>query len=704
MAQVRVLRTVMTTVVAATTVVAVGSGMTGAWAGIPAGPRDLSIVGPAVRAASLVADDPQVLWEETFGDGDTVVALEDYIGVPAGPAPGAPPTRYTADPYWLSIDACNGMLVGPNSAMPSPTACVGSYGEFAGVMTKASALGNLTGTSATNRALSSNTTSGVGLTAGQIQLATVGQIQLPGASGRFITFSVDAAASGCTSAPPLLRFYLRDSANTEIPVSDSPINPCQDARYSTFLGVAKYDRFPSDSSILIDDTSIGIVLRNEQSTANGNDGAIDNIRIIDVTPRVVGDFASAVNPTGATTTLTLTVVNTSDLAAKDGWEFSQQLPAGVVVAGAPGGTCAGSATASGSLIAVTGGSLPSGTPTCTVTVPVTSSTGGLYTLPEPVTLGLDTDVSPSVAFSSFTVETTVDRAVVHPGESVTVTTRVRNTGGADYSVASPAAFTQSLAGFVDDASVVGSPSAGSISGGVLSWSGPLAVGAEQVITVTFVVGDDGDGQLTSTVSPGGSGGSCGPCSAAAAVGTFTVETTVDRESTVPGQQVTYEVTVANTGVADYDDEHPAAFSEDLSEVIDDAVFDGTVDIQRGTAARAAVPAAGQSSDEVSWSGPLAAGEVVVVTFVVTPDGGGRGDALLVATVTPTAAGGTCVERCSTRTVVDLTRPAVHTGGAAAPQGDPAFGLLALVLLSLAAASGALAIAVVRRDRERRKGE
>ncbi|MEU6576542.1 chaplin [Streptomyces sp. NPDC046805] len=142
---------------------------------------------------------------------------------------------------------------------------------------------------------------------------------------------------------------------------------------------------------------------NGQGDSYGNDHAFDNIRILDATPQLDKAFTPATIDQGGTSTLTMTVTNTSELAAKNDFAFTDSMPAGVRVASsAKASTTCGdgtvSAAAGGSSIALSGGDLAAGQKSCTVTVDVTADKAGTYVnrpeaittvglnLPDPATL------------------------------------------------------------------------------------------------------------------------------------------------------------------------------------------------------------------------------------------------------------------------------------------------------------------------------
>jgi uncharacterized repeat protein (TIGR01451 family) len=118
---------------------------------------------------------------------------------------------------------------------------------------------------------------------------------------------------------------------------------------------------------------------NNRGLASGNDGAFDNIQIVDVSPSLDKSFSPAVANPGDVVTLTFTVTNTTELAAKPGWSFTDNLPAGMAVAPSPNtaSTCDNSvvgATAGGTSVAFSG-DLQINEVSCTLSVDVTAGLG-----------------------------------------------------------------------------------------------------------------------------------------------------------------------------------------------------------------------------------------------------------------------------------------------------------------------------------------
>lgn len=601
---------------------------------------------------------PIQLYLENFENGTGVQEIESYVG-----ASGA---TYGADSYWLRAMRCNGFILAYGNVAQPTGYCNNLSGNWVAVRAMANALGYLSSpeTPTTNRAVSSNSSGfaennlfsqdGTVVPNNQREFATNANLSLP-VSNRFVTFSVDAAAQACGLAQPLLRFYLKDANNIEQAVSSSAINPCTSPQGTTRTidGVTvRSGTFAANGSMLMTGTTFGIVMRNEQAQTNGNDHAFDNIRVLDVTPQLDKSFAPTSVPVGGVSTLTLTVTNTSELAAKSGWAFTDDLPAGLVVAPTPnlGGSCvANRATSAGSsTIAITNGVLAVGQTSCTITVDVTSASP-TPSQPSPTTyqncaanisnvVGMNLPQCATVEFFSepeLTIEkTSTATADSRPGDVVEYTVTATNTGNRDYTASNPAVVFDDLSGVLDDATFNDDAEASigaepSFASPLLSWSGALVAGDSVSLTYSVTVGSAGDGALRNVswipddpadpVPPacdapvdGSDPVSGEPCATTIQpLPRLSVEKSAD-QATLPavGDQVIYTIVVTNDGPGDYTSTAPASAGDDLSDVLDDATFDdGSLTATVGTVDR--------SGSTISWSGPLAAGETVTITYSVT---------------------------------------------------------------------------------------
>lgn len=228
---------------------------------------------------------------------------------------------------------------------------------------------------------------------------------------------------------------------------------------------------------------------------------------------------------------------------------------------------------------------------------------------------------------------------------------------------------------LDDATLTGAPQSDTESvtvegpsNDVLAIRGTLAIGAEARITYTVTVkgsADRGDSVSRNFLVPPGTPPSdtCDPvteqCTVTPIQG-YTVAKASSAETTTPGAQVTYTITVANTGAVEYTDEAPASFEDDLSGVLDDATYNN--DVTSG---------AEISDRTLSWSGPLAVGEVVTITYSVTVNQPMSGDGLLRNAVVPDGPGGECdpAGECATETPVASYRVVKSASTQRAAVGD-----------------------------------
>src|SRR5262249_54726258 len=152
----------------------------------------------------------------------------------------------------------------------------------------AGSLGQFAGTGAgTNHALGWETAvSNPG--PNRVQLQTNTPVPVP--ANHFLTFSVDAADGSCNGLHALFAFFLLDGS-TATPTFGSPIEPC--ANPQAIFGEDHVGTYVTDSPVLFAGSSVGIRLVNAQGGAFGNDAAVDNIKILDVTPQLDKAFSAA---------------------------------------------------------------------------------------------------------------------------------------------------------------------------------------------------------------------------------------------------------------------------------------------------------------------------------------------------------------------------------------------------------------------------
>ncbi|MEU7524298.1 hypothetical protein AB0A74_01030 [Saccharothrix sp. NPDC042600] len=468
---------------------------------------------------------------------------------------GASGQTYTADTPYLTN--CNGNVVEFDSTDIAASNCNGNDGAFSGIRQMAHALGTFAGDSTPN---DNHVVSGwtlAAIPAGQTRvLELTPQISLA-AANRFIIASVDVVALTCT-APPVYTFAV--TSGTTSTTLGSSLNVCGTGVDNTVISVPAVGSAPardmraatltSDTAALVTGNTAGLVMRNLTTAAGGNDGSFDNVRILDATPQLDKSFSA---PVGGTSTLTLTVTNTSELAAKPGWSFDDDLPAGMTVVGTPTTTCpngVASVSSDGGTLSVTG-DLDTGMESCTVTASVQVTDPGTYTNgPSNITTsaGLNPPADATVAFAaSMTLEKSASpTAVTAAGDQVTYSFVLTNTG--DVEITNPTVTETAFTG-----------SGGSPTVTCPAEADPLSVGEEVTCTATYTVtqADLGRATIDNTATAAGTAGATSvttePSSASVTMpqtpSLSLVKTADPATVSAAGQSITYSFVVTNTGNA-----------------------------------------------------------------------------------------------------------------------------------------------------------
>ncbi|MGN7798282.1 DUF7507 domain-containing protein [Leifsonia sp. 22587] len=346
----------------------------------------LSAAGAAVPAQATVAGRPGVpqpptpLYTEDFSARNATAApidIVDYQGTPgtvyAPGISGAFSETYSADRNWQGAGGfCNGWIV--NASTPT---C--QNGLLHDLSTKLGRYQGMTAAAAaTNQAVAAATGGNPGP---GVQLLT--NTPIPAVAGHFYQvtalFGEASCPNGATTA--LERFTLLVDGQRNVVANN--LVPCTDPGRVDFGGGTVVA--PLKSSVLhlapTGSPKLQVEIYNAQGSGAGNDVAFDLPQILDVTPQLDKAFAPGSIASGGVASLTYTVTNTLELAAKAGWGFTDDLPAGLTTTGVTSSTCpAGTLTATpgGSTVTVTGGTLAAGQSSCSLTVQVTASAPGTY--------------------------------------------------------------------------------------------------------------------------------------------------------------------------------------------------------------------------------------------------------------------------------------------------------------------------------------
>jgi uncharacterized repeat protein (TIGR01451 family) len=284
-------------------------------------------------------------------------------------------------------------------------------------------------------------------------------------------------------------------------------------------------------------------------------------------------------------------------------------------------------------------------------------------------------MSVNVVIPGLTIVKTANTSAAVPGQTVGYTITITNTGQTTYTAAT---VTDSFAQMADDAVYdndgTATASIGTLSytSPVLTWTGTLAPGAVATITynVTADNPDTGDKLIINSVSSTAAGSTCPPGSVTAACRVtvpvltpgLTIAATASAATAVPGQAVTYTVTVTDSGQTPYTG---ASFTDPLTGVLDDATYNGDATATPGTVVT-------YTSPNLTWTGDLSPGATATITFSVTVSTPDTGNHLLASTVTSPSAGSNCGSgstdpRCSSSvTVSQLTIDSVPIPATATP--------------------------------------
>ena len=237
---------------------------------------------------------------------------------------------------------------------------------------------------------------------------------------------------------------------------------------------------------------------------------------------------------------------------------------------------------------------------------------------------------------ALTVTKTADVSNATLGATITYTLSATNSGQTNYPVAT---LTDSLAGVLDDATYNPAATTGdpAYSAGTLSWSGALAVGQTKTITYTVTVNNPSTGnlQLDNTVTSTTEGSNCVAggedprCRATVVItdaAALTLTKTANVVSTVDGGKVVFTVTATNAGAAALS----SNFSDPLggAGVLDDATYNGDAVVSQGAVI--------YTDSTLTWTGTVAAGNTVRLTYSVTVGTPASGDLLLTSTISSTS--------------------------------------------------------------------
>lgn len=379
----------------------------------------LSAANVGILAAG-VPEQPADVWIETFEQGLNTTTPSSITAYAGG--------RYTST-GWATGTNCTGVLVNYTAGYPNAQFCPSQglgqttisarevrrladvLGQVAaGVVGSTAANTPVAGSTTTTRTNHALVALPYATAGGTVVAQSAAGIGVSAGGSRYYTLRFDAAGAPCGANPPALSLSLFSGATTLLNAFPTAVNPCAatgpvfytstptlaatggiggildpaistSARAATYTGTASALLTPAQ-------ISAAQVRLTNTVTGTGSGFGVDNLRVLDVTPSLDLAFSPASVPVGTPSTLTYTITNTTELAAKNDWSFTNTLPAGLAVASTPavGGTCAQvtgtafavSAVAGAATVSATGGDLAAGATSCTITVNVVAATEGTY--------------------------------------------------------------------------------------------------------------------------------------------------------------------------------------------------------------------------------------------------------------------------------------------------------------------------------------
>jgi uncharacterized repeat protein (TIGR01451 family) len=262
------------------------------------------------------------------------------------------------------------------------------------------------------------------------------------------------------------------------------------------------------------------------------------------------------------------------------------------------------------------------------------------------------DCTTSTPVSGVQITKTASASTANPGDRITYTVTVTNTGQTTLN----ATFTDNLTNVLDDATYNNDATGtATYTAPNLTWTGTLAVGASATITYSVRINspDAGDHKLTNVVTSTTPGTNC-DCTTTTPVSGLTITKKANTATANPGDTVTYTVTVANTGQTV---QTGATFTDDLTKVLDDATYNNDASATVGTTS--------YTKPKLTWTGDLPIGSTARITYSVLVNKPDTGDHKLTNAVTSTKPGDNCPPgntdpRCTTTTSITPPPPVPPT--------------------------------------------
>jgi uncharacterized repeat protein (TIGR01451 family) len=289
---------------------------------------------------------------------------------------------------------------------------------------------------------------------------------------------------------------------------------------------------------------------------------------------------------------------------------------------------------------------------------------------------------------------------VGPGQTINYTIRVTQQGTSP----ADAVFTDDLKDVLDDATfnndLTSSIGDATIENGVISWAGTIPVGQVAEIKYSVKVKPaaelvKGNNELENPVTSPGcvvKDGETPDCKTVHPAGSYSYSKVSDPESGTEvevGDDIKYTLLVTQLGKGSVKD---ATIVDDMAKVLDDAKYNGDAKASSGSVAR--------KGNTLVWTGDLAVGEVVKITYSV--EATGKGDMRLVNPVTSPDERGVCDPSVGCKTVHDMDEPSgvssddESDSNGILPDTGAGWTLSGLLIALVLVGGGSAAVALTRR--------
>jgi len=278
-----------------------------------------------------------------------------------------------------------------------------------------------------------------------------------------------------------------------------------------------------------------------------------------------------------------------------------------------------------------------------------------------------------VTVSSLRITNTSNVTSTTPGSVVRFTATFTNTGQTPYDSIT---ISTNASNVFDDATPNNDQTATSgtlsIVGNGVTWTGDIPVGGTVTVTGTVTVDnpDPGNKLLGSTITTAAAGSNCltGSTDPACSVSVpvlipgLTLTQTANTTFAVPGQKVTYTVTITDTGQTSY---AGAVVTTAFDDTLDEAAYDNDAATTAG--------AITVSNAVITWTGNLAPGDSAVITYSLTVNNPATGDKQMLTDLNSAAVGSTCPAGSTVcQLIVPVLTPELDIATTASP-GTATFG-------------------------------